>query len=213
MPGILDTQSTIPKQTGGVLVAACQNAVDAGALRLIVLASALGEAQDVYFALCKAQMDGKFSTYTLRLAGKAARVAEFYAKLSHSAISPWSNAIRTLNSKDYFPAQSIVITGGFENADGIGNALVEAASTLDDTAIIRPSVGFSSSAGSYTYSISLHASLSELFATAVALKCRQVALYHGQHGNGNSPLATILESVGRSVVYITETPKMVGGSL
>jgi glyoxylase-like metal-dependent hydrolase (beta-lactamase superfamily II) len=202
-----------PETNWRSLITACQNAIDAGATRLIVLASALGEAQDAYFALCKAQMEGEYSTFTLRLAGKAARVAELYATLASSPLSPWRNAIRTLNSKDYLPDRSIVITGGFENADGIGSSLVDAAAS--DTAIIKPSIGFTNSPGTYTYSVSLHASFSELFATAIALNCREVALYHGQLGKGEKspPLTKMLESVGRRVEHLAETPKRIGGIL
>jgi len=204
--------TAVPETNWKSLITACQNAVDDGATRLIVLAAALGEAQDAYFALCASQMRGDFSKFTVRFAGKALKVAELYARLARSPHSIWSNPIRTLTNSDYVPENSIVIVGGFDTVDGMGSRLVESSAAYSHSAVIRPVIGFSNSPGSYTYTVSLHASFNELFATAVALKCRQVALYHGQHGRGegSSPLIRMLESVGRHVVPLIETPRIVG---
>lgn len=196
------------------LIFACNQAVTDGASRLIVVASALGEAQEAYITLCTAQMRGEFSGYTVRLAGKAARVANLYARLSNESFSPWKNPIQVIASTDYIPEYSIVIAGGYENEDGAAAKLTDTTLMSSGTAVIKPAIGYTRSSVDYTYSISLHASFGELFATASALNCRQVAFYHGQGTQEKaSPLVRLLAQTGRSVVHLSDSPKSLGGQL
>ncbi|XWX05457.1 MBL fold metallo-hydrolase [Aggregatilineales bacterium SYSU G02658] len=196
------------------LISACNQAVNDGASRLIVIASALGEAQEAYITICTAQMRGEFSSYTVRFAGKASNVAKLYAKLSSESFSPWKNAVQVIAQVDYIPEKSITIVGGYENEKSAGQKLIDTALLSSDTAIIRPVIGYNRSSVGYTYSISLHASFGELFATASALNCRQVALYHGQGTQQKvSPLVKLLAQIGRNAVHLSNTPKSLGGKL
>jgi len=196
------------------LISACDQAIMDGASRIIVVASALGEAQEAYITLCTAQMSGEFSGYTVRFAGKAGQVGNLYARLSNTPFSPWKNAVHLIANTDYVPENSIVIAGGYESGEGAGAKLTDTASMLSRTAVVKPAIGLTKSSVDYTYSISLHASFGELFATAAALNCRQVAFYHGQGTQQiASPLVKLLTQTGRSVVHLSDSPKTLGGPL
>lgn len=196
------------------LISACNQAVGDGASRLIVVASALGEAQEAYITLCTAQMSGEFPGYTVRFAGKAAHVANLYARLSNEPFSPWKNAVQVIASTDYIPENSIIIAGGYESGESVGAKLTDTTLMSSGTTVIKPAIGYTRSSVDYTYSISLHASFGELFATASALNCRQVAFYHGQGTQEQaSPLMKLLTQTGRSLVHLSDSPKSLGGQL
>lgn len=197
------------------VLSACYRAAADGAARLFVAVTSLGEAQEAYMALCAAQMEGAFPDFTVRFAGKAGQVAKLYKKLLSTPDSPWQNLIHEIVSADYIPDHSIVIAGGFERNDGVGAKLMTSLAGAGDTAMIMPTLDHSNSKVGYAYSISLHASFGELFATAAAMNCRQVALYHGPQGVGEvvSPLAKLLRRIGRDVVHLADSPKRLGGAL
>jgi hypothetical protein len=152
-------------------------------------------------------MNGLLSNFTLRLVGKAAEVARLYQGGSHPPFDPWQNSLHTLNSLDYIPLQSIVIGSGLENLGKVGKA------TVKDIALVVPTMDVNRRSSGYAYSVSLHASFGELFATAMAVRCQQVGLYHGQvsRASHSNPLISLLQKAGRRVIHLAETPQLVGG--
>jgi len=201
-----DFPTVYPEQNWASLVSACLKACDDGYERLVIAATALGEAQDVYYALCRAQMKGLFPDFMLRLASKAAVVAQYYQKSTLSRFDPWTNTPHKITSLAHIPPYSIVI--GTDPA-----VLTDANSNQTDIAVVTPQIGALHESSGYRFNVSLHASFSELFATAMAVKCQTVALYHGQTGDSarHSPLSTLLERTGRHVVYLAEHPQLFGG--
>lgn len=190
------------------LIDACQSAVNDGYSRIAIPAMSLGEAQEIYYALCQAQMGGVFGDFTLRMVGKAADVARLYQRESHSAFDPWKNALHTLNSLDYIPDHSIVIGSNIEPRDADGER------NQDAIAYVVPTIGSQRRSSGYSFNISTHASYRELFATALAIKCYQVALYHGTNSSeSRSPLTQLIELTGRKVTTLTDTPQLLGGKL
>ena len=197
------------------LINACEDMAKAGASRILIIASALGEASEVYYALCEAQMAGLLPRFSLRLAGKAHSVSQLYAQALRAPKSTWKNPLMRA-SEDYIPDWSIVITGDIElglSNGSDGQMLLPGA--YRDCAVLRAHAGAPSKTDRAQYALSLHASLYELSATALAIKCRQVALYHSPLGDGvlRSPLANLLNECGRSVVHLDETYRLIGGSL
>jgi len=195
------------------LVNACENLAKAGASRILIIASALGEASEVYYALCEAQMAGLLPRFSLRLAGKAHSVSLLYAQALRAPKSTWKNPLMRA-SEDYIPDWSIVIAGEIGlNLDNCGDNQALLPDTYRDCAVLRARAGAPSEIGRTQFALSLHASLYELSATALAIKCWQVALYHSPLGDGvlRSPLANLLTDCGRSVVHLDETYRLIGG--
>ena len=190
------------------LIDTCTQAIQRGSTRVIFLAAALGDAQAIYGALAEAQSHGLWPQFTIRLAGKAAQVAKLYAQTDHTPLSLWSSPLHRVDRADYVPQQSIVVASGAEPG-GIGAQLVDLLKTDTTAAIVTPQAGAEPPTKADRYAISLHASFYELFATAAALTCAQVAFYHAPR-LGMSPAAELLEKAGRRTFTLSETLQSIG---
>jgi len=183
----------------------CQTSIEKGASRLLILAQALGEAQAVYEALCQAQMQGKFPGLAIRMSGKAAKVASLYQQAISAPFSAWRLPLMTAEIHDYFPHHSIVIASGWEGQtdDEIRTRLGLSSAEI---AILRPS---QTRTQQDTYDFPLHASWGELYATALAVRCREVMLYHGTFNTPPS-LMQCLEQCGRRISLLKNKLHTIG---
>jgi len=163
------------------VAASCESAA-AGARAIVVDADSLGKAQEAYVAVAEAQMRGVLPGWRLEWFGKAGQVAELYRRPPHGRYSAWGPTLRQAHGLGFIADKSIVFAGALraEQADALQKVGVH---------VLRPD------------NLTMHASFGELTATAMALRCARVALYHGPVHSADStpPLMRDLQRAGRHV--------------
>jgi hypothetical protein len=159
---------------------ACEAAAAAGARTIVFDADSLGKAQEAYVAVAEAQMRGALPGWKLEWFGKALRVAELYRRRPRDRYSVWGPPLRQAKSLEA-GERRIIFAGAVSPAQA--DALKR-----DGITLLRDD-------------LSLHASRRELFATAMALRCARIVLYHGPVHSAESspPLMQELQRAGRLV--------------
>jgi hypothetical protein len=183
-----------------LLIAACEQAESQGAGTVIVIANAIGEAQEVYIALCRAQMAGQLARYRIFISGRGAEIAQRIAHANADPYSPWALPIVVSTAWADRSRPSITIV-----SEDRWNQM--SSDEMAGVYMIRPVVEPGTNTGTH-YSISLHASWFELYATALALRTHSVGLYHCGTNTRQSPLYVALASRGRSMTSLDTTPAL-----
>lgn len=219
----VDEPTADPTTNHAALCQTCTVLAEDAVDRILIFAAALGEAQEVYAALATAQRAGALPRFTLRWTGKAAQIAQMYAQVSQHPLSIWSIPPHVLQHNDSIPSRSIVIASGFENQPhGAAQSMAQNLTNDPNAALLMPQLGLVTSQAEFVsagrsqsgaqtlrYRLSLHASYRELATAALALCCRQVALYHAPRTD-NSPLADLLNQSGRRVTVLSDTIQRIG---
>lgn len=184
-----DRQFPVADQTHNnhAIVSTC---VQSHAEHIVITATALGTAQDIYTHLLSVQMQGHLQRYQIMLHGKAAAVARHYQHQYASIQSRWKLPIHELTTT--IPLRpSIVITSATNEHHlatlSQGGMLIREG--VDQLLIAK---------GSHYYHTS-HASLRELICTALAIPCTHVGFYHSNtSAHSFRPVADLLRACGRS---------------
>jgi glyoxylase-like metal-dependent hydrolase (beta-lactamase superfamily II) len=175
-------------------------AIEEECTRILIDATAMGDAQEVYDALLEGQRDPHSSAladYTICLKGMAHGVARLYAQAGI-----WGHAVPD-ECPDLPTKQTIVIA-----SEGAA-AKVREQFTLQRTIVFEP---FKSAASSLSsdrerhYRVDLHAGLEELIYLGEHIQCNIIGLYHG-HTSG-SLLEKQLRSAGKHVVNVSAADSM-----
>jgi glyoxylase-like metal-dependent hydrolase (beta-lactamase superfamily II)/predicted nucleic acid-binding Zn-ribbon protein len=176
-------------------------AVAGGYTRILIPASAIGNAQEVYDALWEVCMAGDaspLSGYQLCLDGLAYHVAQLYAETG-----TWNETPQKKGTE--FPSQTIVIAsiGAAEQIRGqLGPAQRACVLEPKDARTLGPSGG-----PLRAYQVDLHASLDELARFGQQVHCGLIGLYHSDRTKG-SPLEHQLLSVGKRVIQVTHRDRL-----
>lgn len=176
-------------------------AIKEGYTRVLIIAAALGDAQEVYDALLQAQKDPRASTladYAICLKGKAHRVARLYAQAGM-----WERSVPD-ECPDRPAQRTIVIASG-----GAANPLRQQFSTLQHALVFEPYKSAASSLSTERdrrYQVDLHASLAELIHLGQRVQCGVIGLYHAY--TGNSILEQKLRSAGKRVINVATADRM-----
>jgi len=174
-------------------------AIDKGYTRILIIAAALGDAQEVYHALRGAQKDPEalsLTHYTVFLKGMAHRVACYYVQ---SGI--WK--VPADEAPPDLPSRSIVIS-----RDTDAYQLRGQLEPTQHGIVFEPYKSAESSLSGERerrYQVDLHASLEELQYMGRHIQCDVIGLYHGN--TKGSPLEKALHSAGKQVVNVTSANK------
>lgn len=164
---------------------------------IVIVANALGTAQDIYTHLLTAQMQGQFQPYRIYVHGKAAEVARHYQQHFTHTAPQWKLPIHELaTATTHRP--SIVITSTTNEH--------QIASLAQQGTIMRQGIDKLLIAQGSHYWHTNHASQRELICTALAIPCTHVGFYHTTVGiNSFEPLAQFFAECGRSAHLMNHT--------
>lgn len=174
-------------------------AIDERYSRVLIIAAALGDAQEVYHALQEAQKAAEASSlahYTIFLKGLAYRVAHRYVQSG-----TWKTPVNEASPD--IPSNSIVIS-----RDTDAHQLRRQLEPTQYGIVFEPYKSAESSLSSERerrYQVDLHASLEELRYMGQHIRCGVIGLYHGN--TKGSPLEKALRSAGKQVVNVTSVNK------
>jgi len=176
-------------------------AIKEGCTRILINATAMGDAQEVYDALLEEQRDPHLSAladYTICLKGMAHGVARLYAQAGI-----WEHAVPD-ECPDLPTKRTIVIA-----SEGAAAKVCEQFSLIQRAIVFEP---FKSAASSRSrdrerrYRVDLHASLEELIYFGENIQCSEIGLYHGD--TSGSPLEKQLRSAGKRVVNVSTADRI-----
>ena len=176
-------------------------AIEEGYTRILITATARGDAQEVYDALLAGQREPQSSAlagYTICLKGMAHGVARLYAQAG-----VWKHAVPDECPDP--PAQQTIVVA----SEGAAASVRQQFSPIQRAVVFEPHKSAASSLSSERerhYCVDLHASLEELVYLGQHIQCGIIGLYHG-HTSG-SPLEKQLRSAGKQVVNVTTADRM-----
>jgi predicted nucleic acid-binding Zn-ribbon protein len=170
------------------LIRMVRQAAADGHTRMLIVADALGKAQEVYVALMNERKDGKsrLRDYTICLRGKAYDVASLYLG------EAWE-----IKKCDDFPRKTILIASR-DAADELCGRLRPAKGVLFEPERDEQ-LDFPSSRH-YSYKVDLHASFDELAEFGQQVNCSVIGLYHSE--TRGSPLEERLRATGKEVFNV-----------
>jgi len=174
-------------------------AIESGHTRILILAAALGDAQEVYQALCEAYETpaAPLRQYEIYLKGLAWNVAQHYAQAGI-----WQS--RPHDEPSDFPAHSIIICREAE-----AHALRQQLEQTQYGVIFEPYKSAESRVSTEQnrrYQVDLHTSLEELQAIGQQVQCTVLALYHRE--TAGSPLEKTLRAAGKQFVNVASADLM-----
>lgn len=158
------------------------NCLEQGKTRILVMAQAMGQAQELYAALTLSQQSGSFPNLKVRLTGFAEAVSQHYYDVLKGSSRVWHCPIYTL-ATDLVPPQSVVISSGRDDSR-LNSSLRKAP---DGECIDAPAV--------YT-----HAGWGERMTWAVGVPSYAVGLYAGY----SSSLHVNLTNIDRKVKALSQ---------
>lgn len=175
------------------LVDRVNHAIESGYTRILILAAALGDAQEVYQSLCEACQTpaAPLRQYEIYLKGLAWNVAQHYVKAGI-----WQSPLPDEPSD--FPAHSIIICREAE-AHTVRRQLEQTQYGV----IFEPYKSAESSLSTEQnrrYQVDLHASLEELQTIGQQVQCTVLGLYHRE--TAGSPLEKTLRAAGKQFVNV-----------
>lgn len=193
--------SNLQRNRSDNLIQRVLRAVEEGYTRMLITATPLGDAQEVYDALLAGQRDPQSSAlagYTICLKGMAHGVARLYAQAG-----VWKHVVPD-ECPDPPTQQTIVVA-----SEGAAASVRQQFSPIQRAVVFEPHKSAASSLSSERerhYRIDLHASLEELVYLGQHVQCGIIGLYHG-HTRG-SPLEKQLRSAGKQAINVTAADRM-----
>ncbi|MBN1922808.1 MAG: MBL fold metallo-hydrolase [Anaerolineae bacterium] len=182
------------------LIQQLNNAIDEGHSRILILAAALGDAQEVYQALWEHQhatASTKLREYRIYLKGLAHEVAQSYFQAKIWSAQP-------LGEPQDFPAQSIIIS---READA--HLLRRQIEQTQRGVVFEPYKSAQSAVSTdrnRRYEVDLHASLEELLYVSHHIQYGFLGLYH--KATSGSPLERNLHSIGTRYVNVSAADQL-----
>jgi L-ascorbate metabolism protein UlaG (beta-lactamase superfamily) len=176
------------------LVQKCIHSTDE---HIVIMATALGAAQDIYTHLITAQMQGHMPRHRIYLHGKAAEVAHYYQRRFMGTSPQWKLPVHELSTTT--PARPSIIITSTTNEQHI-------ASLTQRGTLIRPAFDQLLITQSTHYWHTSHASQRELICTALAIPSTHVGFYHTSVSiHEFVELAQFFAACGRSAQLMNHT--------
>jgi hypothetical protein len=180
------------------VIEACHAATATLPRRITILATALGNAQDIYTSLLNQQLSGEFAQYTVALHGKATTVTQLAQKVLRSANPIWQLPIQDYDQLS--PRQpAIIITSSLD--ESLQQIIAQGGPIIrqsNDNLLVDH--------GNLHYRHSLHASFREIICSALAIPCAAVGFYHGpSHPTMTHAVQQLLAACGRATIIINNS--------
>ena len=180
------------------VIEACHAATATLPRRITILATALGNAQDIYTSLLNQQLSGEFAQYTVALHGKATTVTQLAQKVLRSANPIWQLPIQDYDQLS--PRQpAIIITRSLD--ESLQQIIAQGGPIIrqsNDNLLVDH--------GNLHYRHSLHASFREIICSALAIPCAAVGFYHGpSHPTMTHTVQQLLAACGRATITINNS--------
>lgn len=193
---LIDTELPVTDQThnNNALVQTCINTTNE---HIVIMATALGVAQDIYTHLITAQMQGHIPQHRIYLHGKAAEVAYHYQRRFMGTSPQWKLPIRELSTTT--PSRTSIIITSTTNEQYI-------TSLTRGGTLIRPAFDRLLVTQGTHYWHTSHACQRELICMALAIPSTHVGFYHTNVGKDSfEELAQFFAGCGRSAKLMNHT--------
>jgi hypothetical protein len=176
-----------PKTNRSPFLCQVSDALEQGKTRLVAVAQAMGQAQELYAALALAQQAGAFPALEVCLSGLASTVSEAYYRAQQNRPGPWACPFYT-GTVEVIPANSLVIASKDRGAEHEAAQPSDTFTDCPDVWTLNPLA--------YT-----HAGWSERLAWGVGLVCSTIVLCPGESA---SLFQVAMAEVGRRVITLPQ---------